>query len=127
MKTIQPVSVWFNGNEVQATVLSSSCIYDNLSTSAQFSYQLIQVIVNPENPYMEQLTIVANGTLLMDGETYQNWETNDYAYDWVAEQLNLTITGPYVPPTPPTPSTTSTTTTEVPATTTTSTTTISSK
>jgi hypothetical protein len=103
MKTIQPVSVWFNGNEVQATVLSSNCAYDNLSTSAQFSYQLIEVILNPENPYIEELTIVASGSLLMDGETYQAWETNEYAYDWVAAQLNLTITGDYVPPVPPAP------------------------
>jgi hypothetical protein len=125
MKTIQPVSVWFNGNEVQATVLSSNCAYDNLSTSAQFSYQLIQVVVNPENPYMEQLTIVANGTLLMDGQTYQNWETNDYAYDWIAQQLNLTITGEYIPPVPPEPTTTTTTTTEVPEPTTTTTSTTS--
>jgi hypothetical protein len=121
MKTIQPVSVWFQGAEVEATVLSSNCNYDNLSTSAQFSYQLIQVVVNPENPYMEQLTIVANGTLLMDGQTYQNWETNDYAYDWIAQQLNLTITGEYIPPVPPPPTTTSTTTTEAPDTTTTTT------
>jgi hypothetical protein len=103
MKTIEPVSVWYNGNEVQATVLSSSCIYDNLATSAQFSYQLIQVIVNPENPYIEQLIIVVSGTLIMDGQTYLDWDTNDYAYDWVADQLNLTITGNYAPPVPPTP------------------------
>jgi hypothetical protein len=103
MKTIEPVSVWFNGNEVQATVLASSSSNDNLFNSAIFNYQLLQVIVSPANPYLEQLNILTNGTLLMDGETYQNWETNDYAYDWIAQQLNLTITGNYVPPVPPAP------------------------
>ena len=39
----------------------------------------------------------------MTGEVYQAWQTNEYAYDWVAEQLNLTITGDYVPPVPPAP------------------------
>ena len=103
MKTIQPVSVWFQGGAVEATVLASNCSYDNLSTSATFSYQLIQVVVNPENPYMEQLTIVVNGTVIMDGQTYLNWDNNDYAYDWIAQELKLTITGEYVPPVPPEP------------------------
>ena len=103
MKTIQPVSVWFQGEEVEATVLSSNCIYDNLSTSAQFSYQLIQVVVNPENPYIEQLIIVVSGTIIMDGQTYLDWDTNDYAYNWIAQELKLTITGDYIPPVPPAP------------------------
>jgi hypothetical protein len=105
MKTIEPVSVWFQGAAVEATVLSSNCSYDNLSTSATFAYQLIEVVVNPENPYMEQLTIVANGTLIMDGQTYQDWDNNDYAYDWIAQELKLTITGEYIPPVPPPPPT----------------------
>ena len=122
MKTIQPVSVWYQGEAVEATVLASNCSYDNLSTSAQFSYQLIQVVVNSENPYMEQLTIVNNGSLIMDGQTYLDWETNDYAYDWIAQELKLTITGEYIPPVPPEPTTTTTTSTETPSTTTTTTT-----
>jgi hypothetical protein len=44
---------------------------------------------------MQQL---AQGNLSMSGEVYDAWQTNDYAYDWVATQLNLTITGDYVPP-----------------------------
>jgi hypothetical protein len=39
----------------------------------------------------------------MTGEEYQAWQTNEYAYDWVAAQLNLTITGDYLPPVPPSP------------------------
>ena len=103
MKTIQPVSVWYQGEAVEATVLASNCSYDNLATSAEFSYQLIQVVVNLENPYMEQLTIVNNGSLIMDVQTYLDWDTNDYAYDWIAQELKLTITGEYVPPVPPEP------------------------
>jgi hypothetical protein len=34
----------------------------------------------------------------MSGDDYDAWETNEYAYDWVAGQLNLTIIGDYVPP-----------------------------
>jgi hypothetical protein len=102
MKTIEPVSVWYNGQEKQATVLSASASGDNLSTSASFVYQLMIQPSEVENP-ITGLFPVAQGYLNMTGEVYQAWETNDYAYDWVAAQLNLTITGDYVPPVPPTP------------------------
>jgi len=39
----------------------------------------------------------------MDGEAYSQWEVDAYAWDWVAQQLNLTITGDYIPPVPPEP------------------------
>ena len=114
MKTIQPVTVWFNGQEVEATILSASCMNDNLSISAIFNYQLIQQSTYPNDPSMEYLYTVAQGSLSMTGEAYQNWETNDYAYDWVAQQLNLTITGNYVPPAPPVPPTPTPTPTPTP-------------
>jgi len=37
----------------------------------------------------------------MTGEVYTQWEADSYAWDWIAAQLNLTITGDYVPPVPP--------------------------
>ena len=113
MKTIEPVQVWYNGQEVQAIVLNASAQNDNLQNSATFQYQLMQQLVMSGSGYT-YLQPVATNILTMDGETYEAWETNDYAYDWIAEQLNLTITGPYVPPVPPTPTTTSTTTTAAP-------------
>ena len=39
----------------------------------------------------------------MEGEAYTQWEVDTYAWDWIAEQLNLTITGDYVTPAPPAP------------------------
>lgn len=102
MKTIESVQVWYNGQEVEATVLSATCMNDNLLNSATFQYQLMQEVVIPGGTYT-YLQPVASNMLTMTGEAYTNWDTNDYAYDWLAEQLNLVITGPYVPPTPPTP------------------------
>jgi hypothetical protein len=102
MKTIEPVKVWYNGQEVDATVLNATSWNDNLVDSASFNYQLSApgTGVYP----MTMTTILVNGSLNMTGEVYQNWTTNDYAYDWIAEQLNLTITGNYNPPVPnPTP------------------------
>ena len=97
MKTINPVTVWYNGQEVQATVLGAVVQSDNLQNSATFQYQLLQPIENGGYVYLQS---VAQNYLTMTGDVYLNWDTNDYAYDWIAQQLNLTITGPYVPPTP---------------------------
>jgi hypothetical protein len=36
----------------------------------------------------------------MTGEAYEQWTIDAYAWDWIAEQLNLTIIGDYVPPAP---------------------------
>jgi hypothetical protein len=116
MKTITPVSVWFNGQEVQASVLNASCSLDNLVNLATFNYQLMQIILIDN---LEYTVPVVNGQLSMSGADYDGWETNEYAFNWVATQLNLTITGDYIKPVP----TTTSTTTEEPVSTTTTTTT----
>jgi len=88
MKTIQPISIWDNGTVQEATVLNAYVINDNLINSATFYYTLSS----------ESLQQLAQGNLTMQGQDYDDWQTNDYAYDWVAAQLNLTIIGDYVPP-----------------------------
>lgn len=98
MKIIEPVSVWVNGVSQEATLLLVNCNGDNLKDSAYFSYQLMKPNDNVGPMSIPGDTLVSGG-LSMSGEAYNNWETNDYAYDWVAQQLNLTITGEYVPPT----------------------------
>ena len=98
MKTIEAVSIWDNGTVQEAKILNAYCINDNLSTSGTFYYQLLSE--NVDLTVGQQLT---QGNLTMTGDAYQAWQTNEYAYDWVAAQLNLTITGDYVPPVPPAP------------------------
>jgi hypothetical protein len=44
------------------------------------------------------MNTVAQGYLTMEGEAYQDWTVDSYAWDWVAAQLNLTIIGDYIPP-----------------------------
>jgi hypothetical protein len=88
MKQITPISIWDNGTVQEASVLNAYCINDNLSTSATFYYTLLS----------ESMQQLAQGNLTMSGDDYDAWETNNYAYDWVAAQLNLTIIGDYVPP-----------------------------
>lgn len=85
MKPIQPVNVWYNGQLVSATMLILYIIFDNLTDSAQFYWQL----------QTEDGIGVAQGNLTMDGETYIEWgsagDINQYAWNWSADQLNLTL------------------------------------
>ena len=84
MKQIQPVSIWYNGLMVAATVINMSSVNDNLIDSANFLYEL----------YNENI-IIAFGNLTMTGADYITYSTsidsNDYAYTWGAAQLNITL------------------------------------
>ena len=91
MKQIEPVV--FPLNLGTATILNAYCINDNLSNSATFYYALLS----------DTQSQLQQGNLTMTGEDYIGWATNDYAYNWVASEIDVTITGDYVPPVPPQP------------------------
>jgi hypothetical protein len=96
MKTIQPVSIWDNGQNLEAKILDAYAVNVTLGTSASFYYALFA-----ENLDGSQGIQVAQGNLTMSGEAYTQWTVDSYAWDWVAAQLNLTITGDYIAPIPP--------------------------
>jgi len=98
MKTIEAVSIWDNGTVQQATILNAYAVNVTLNTSATFYYSLMS-----ETTEGNVGTQLAQGNLTMTGETYTDWTVDNYAWDWIAEQLNLVITGEYVPPIPPEP------------------------
>ena len=89
MKQIQPVMVWSNGQELEATVLNAYVESDNLLNQAVFYYG-VGTIYYSVNPLSTPLSF---GKLTMTGQDYLDWQTNQYAWDWVAAQLNLTIIG----------------------------------
>ena len=107
MKTIEPVSIWDNGQVKEAKILNAYAVNVTLGTSATFYYQLFS-----ENVDLSIGQQVAQGNLNMTGEAYAQWEVDAYAWDWVASELNLTIIGDYVPPVPPAPEPETETTTE---------------
>lgn len=88
MKQIEKVSIWDNGTNQSATILNAYCINDNLSTSATFYYALLS----------DTNQTLATGNLSMSGEVYDYWETNEYVYKWIANELNLVIVGDWVEP-----------------------------
>jgi len=62
MKTIQPVTIWANGETKEATILNAYAVSVVLDSNATFYY----------------------------------WEQDETAWEWIADTLNLTITGDYV-------------------------------
>jgi len=88
MKQISPVQSWTNGESVQATILNAYAINVALGTSATFYYSLLD----------DKQVMIAQGNLTMSGEAYQQWTVDQYAWDWIASELKLTITGDYVAP-----------------------------
>lgn len=83
---IQPIQIWKNGSLKEAAWLNSFVISDNLKDSASFYYSLSS-LTQEGNPS----EILAEGNLTMIGDDYQSWETNPYAWSWVANKLGLTL------------------------------------
>jgi hypothetical protein len=85
MKQIQPISIWVNGQQQTATVFNLIIINDNLLNSATFYWQLLDSAESK----------LADGNLTMGEPQYDQWGTsidvNQWAYEWAATQLNITL------------------------------------
>jgi hypothetical protein len=87
MKQIESIQIWDKGQNKEADILNAYAVNVTLGTSATFYYTL--------SNESEQL---AQGNLTMSGDDYQEWNADDFAWGWIASQLNLTIIGDYVKP-----------------------------
>jgi len=96
MKTIEPVSIWDNGIDKNAVVLDAFASNVKLNENATFNYFLFSV--NTDNELIE---CVRQGSVFMNSENYALWNTDDVAWDFIAAELNLVITGDYVKPEQP--------------------------
>jgi hypothetical protein len=85
MKQIQPIQIWVNGSLQTATVFNLIIINDNLLNSATFYWQLLD----------SAEVKLADGNLTMGEPQYDQWGTatdvNQWAYEWAATQLNITL------------------------------------
>lgn len=97
MAQIQPVQVWKDGSVKTASVFTMVSIYDDLSSSAKFYYQMKEADSTDADGNLVSGSVVADGNLDLAGQEYQDWgnqsgtDINTWAYDWAAGQLNLTI------------------------------------
>ena len=85
MRNIQPLEIWSNGDTKIAECLKLYISFDNLESRAALQYMLCDV----------EGTIIYEGQVLIDGDTYLNWgatsDSNTEAYIIAATQLNLTL------------------------------------
>ncbi len=98
MKTIKEVSIWDNGTVQKAKVLNAYAVNVVLGNSATFYYQLLT-----ETESGTTGNQLAQGNLTMSGEDYASWDVDNFAWDFIAKQLNLVITGDYETPKPEEP------------------------
>jgi hypothetical protein len=92
MKQIEPIGIWKNGESQEANLLNAYIINDNLATSCTFYYQLCSSGEGTEALPLIIGQTLADGNVTMSGDDYLNWDdSNDQAYSYIAEKLNLTI------------------------------------
>jgi hypothetical protein len=91
MRKIEPVKVWKNGEQLEASLLNATS-QDNLNNSCTFYYQLLVGGEGTEAMPIIYTQTVAEGNISLSGEDYLAWNgSNDYAYSYIAEKLNLTL------------------------------------
>lgn len=92
MKQIEPISIWKNGESQEANLLNAYIINDNLQSSCSFYYQLCSSGEGTEALPIVIGQTLAEGNVTLDGENYLAWDgSNDYAFSYIAEKLNLTL------------------------------------
>ena len=81
MKKIKSVQSWVNGQSVKATQFQLNAINVQLENSANFYYAL----------FTEDNIKLNEGNLYMYGQDYQDWQSDEYAWNWAATKLNLEL------------------------------------
>lgn len=81
MKKIKAIQIWDNGGLIEATQFQLQAINVQLENSAIFYYTLLS----------ENNSMLREGNLTMDGKDYQDWQSDEYAWNWAAIKLNLEI------------------------------------
>ena len=92
MKQIESVTIWNDGQEKTANILTAKIVDDNLQSACNFYYELCEGGQGTEEmPLIKGLTLVA-GNVPMSGQHYLDWDnSNEAAYVYIAEKLNLTL------------------------------------
>ena len=92
MKKIEPLQVWKNGEQLEASLLNAMIVNDNLESACTFYYQLLTGGDGTELMPITYGQSVAEGNISLNGEEYLEWNgSNDFAYSYIAEKLNLTL------------------------------------
>jgi hypothetical protein len=86
MRDIEPITIWKSGESKVANTLDAYIVNDNLQSMCIFYWCVLYTDEDTKGEVLEQ------GNVTLDGELYQNWDgSNDSAFAFIANQLNLTL------------------------------------
>ena len=97
MKEIQPFTLWVNGKLVIAYYMALICNNDNLLNQAVFYWAFYDKAEDKAVDFVLYSSTFFIGNKLTDGNItmippdYDLWETNEFAWNWAASQLGVTI------------------------------------
>ena len=94
MVNITPITLWYEGSSKTVGKLGVASSYDDLTSFATFSYRLFEELVGPAGTIITPpaYNTIISGTIQMVGQDYIDWDnSNEAAYAYVADKLNLTI------------------------------------
>jgi hypothetical protein len=87
MKKVQPFSIWVNGQMKSVQYMFLRCGTDNLQDSATFYFSLNAGALDKDGEEIPG-SVLTEGNITMSGTDY---ETNEYAWNWAAQKLNITL------------------------------------
>ena len=91
--SIQPVTIWQNGQAQSGNFIDASIVNDNLSDYAQFYWNISKVTTDAEGNETKQSLTQGNTTI--SGADYDAWgqsaDINLAAYQYICSKLNLTL------------------------------------
>lgn len=92
MVKIQPVSIWKDGEEKQAEILTLRIVADDMATSCTFYYELKEANQQDADGNEIHGQVLAVGNQSMGGADYTSWTgSNAEAYTYVAGKLNIIL------------------------------------
>ena len=92
MAQIQPVSIWKDGVEKQASEINLRIVADDMATSCTFFYELKEGEQEDADGNVVQGQVLTVGNVQMGGSDYSDWNgSNEDAYTFVADKLNIIL------------------------------------
>jgi hypothetical protein len=90
-KAIQPITIWYNGENKTGSELDVVLSYDNLEDKGIFKYDIKEAVAQ-QGDYLVGGLSLSNGYINIEGQEYQDWDnSNQQAYEFVASKLNVTL------------------------------------
>ena len=87
MKAIEPVQIWANGSVQTGNWIDAYIEKDNLKDWARFYWAIYTSDIEP--------VLISDGNLTINEPDYSIWDStadiNQSAYEWICDQLSLTL------------------------------------